>query len=189
MGFYTTWSNWFVHRSLRFGRQWSCVHQASSEKEGLTTVLDKKIEDFLFLVEHHWFYPLSVAYLPMASNRPIVQRIFRYNDKSESSFINGLIEFAKGKYRFEPLRFAIFRTVVALLSIGSLVAFGYNLVKQIKDEQFSTRSYTVVNPFDNAKKFGMVGMPSVLVYTNILGQPSFENVSVAYSFKLSAWRN
>ena len=75
MGFYTTWSNWSVHRSLRFGRQWSCVHQASSEKEGLTTVLDKKIEDFLFLVEHHWFYPLSVAYLPMASNRPIVQRI------------------------------------------------------------------------------------------------------------------
>ena len=28
-------------------------------------------------------------------------------------------------------------------------------------------------------------MPSILVYTNILGQPSFEKVSIAHSFKLS----
>jgi len=100
---------------------------------------------------------LSVPHLPMPSSRPIVQRIFRYNDK------------------FESLPFSIFRTVVALLSIALLVAFGYDLVKQIIDEQFSTRSYTVVKPFDDAKNFGMATMPSVLVYTNILGQPSFEN--------------
>jgi hypothetical protein len=67
-----------------------------------------------------------------------------------------------------------------------LLAFGYDLAKQIKDEQFSTRDYTAVEPFDNTTKFGMVEMPSVLVYTNILSQPSFQNVSVAHSFKLSA---
>ena len=125
----------------------------------------------------------------MSSDRSVVKRIFRCNDKWESSFINSLGGFSKWKDRFEPLRFAIFRTVVALVSIALLVAFGYNLVRQIIDEQFSTRDYTVVQPFNDTTKFGMVGMPSILVYTNILPQPSFNNVSVARSFKLSAWRN
>jgi hypothetical protein len=63
------------------------------------------------------------------------------------------------------------------VSIALLVALGCDLVKQIKDEQFSTRDHTTLEPFDNLTKFGMVEMPSVLVYTNILSQPSFANVS------------
>jgi hypothetical protein len=36
------------------------------------------------------------------------------------------------------------------------VAFGYDLVKQIVDERFSTGDYTVVEPFDNATDFETV---------------------------------
>ena len=105
---------------------------------------------------------------------------------SQSSFIDSLGRFSEGKGSIEPIHFAIFRTCVALVSIALLLTFGFDLVKQIIDEQFSTRDYTVVEPFDNTTKFGMVGMPSVLVYTNDLSQPSFENVSIPHSYKLSS---
>jgi hypothetical protein len=72
---------------------------------------------------------------------------------------------------------AVLRTSLSIVSIVSLLAFGINLAKQIKDEQFSTRDHTSVEPFDNTTKFGMVEMPSVLVFTNILSQPSFAGVS------------
>jgi len=77
--------------------------------------------------------------------------------------------------RYEPFRFAFFRTCVALISLALLLAFGVNLIIQIVDEQFSTRSYTVVEAFNNATKFGMVPMPSILIFTNILGKPSFDS--------------
>ena len=67
------------------------------------------------------------------------------------------------------------------MSIALLFAFGFNLVKEVKDEQFSTRDHTTTEPFDNLTKFGMVEMPSVLVYTNILQNASFVGVSVANS--------
>ena len=102
---------------------------------------------------------------------------------SENRLSTALVNLLKRKNRYEPFRFAILRTSVALVSIAFLVAFAWDLVKQIIDEQFSTRGYTVVQPFNNVTKFGMVGMPSILVITNILGHPTFENVSVAYTFK------
>jgi hypothetical protein len=66
------------------------------------------------------------------------------------------------------------------------LAFAVDLGVQIEDEQFSTRDYNAIEPFDNITKFGMVVMPSILVYTNVLSKPSFENVSITRSFKLLA---
>ena len=147
-----------------------------------------KIKDIFLFTDHHWFYPLSCQHLLRAMFR-FVKRFF-HREKWES-FINSLGEFAKRKdrYKLEPNRFVYFRTCVSLISLALLLAFGVDLIKQIVDEQFSTRSYTVVEPFNNATKFGMVGMPSILVFTNILSNASFENVSVAhyFKFKLLAW--
>jgi hypothetical protein len=76
---------------------------------------------------------------------------------------------------------AVVRTSASLVSIALLFAFGFSLVKQVADEQFSTRDHTTTEPFDNVTKFGMVEMPSVLVYTNILHNASFVGVSIANS--------
>ena len=52
-----------VPRLLHFGRQWSCIHQASSEKEGLITILDKKIKDFIPCLLRTIPCPLAVTNL------------------------------------------------------------------------------------------------------------------------------
>jgi len=74
---------------------------------------------------------------------------------------------------------AVTRTGLSIVSIALLLAFASDLVKQIKNERFSTRDFTESDPFDNRTKFGMVEMPSLLVYTNILSNASFSGVSLA----------
>jgi hypothetical protein len=98
-------------------------------------------------------------------------------------------EFADGERRLEPWTIAVLRTCCALISIGLLVAFAVSLGKEIRDETFSTRDSTANEPFDNTTKFGMVEMPSVLLYPNILSQPSFTGVSIIHCFKLLSRRS
>jgi len=75
----------------------------------------------------------------------------------------------------EPTWIVVLRTILSVLAIVALLVYAIDLAIQIKTERFSTRDHTAVEPFDNVTKFGMVQMPSVLVFTNILSMPSFEN--------------